>query len=192
MQYYALAMTLPKDSSGSPWLFCIKSGNEEELKNEIIELQFDCIIGLDAGGDSLVDEASSGMDGRDKRMLNVLKSTGIDLLHIILGFGSDGESTEEAILNALHKTTTDGSFKGCFDLAPMVPLFHAHCDGWLANRRTPMIICNAIEEKKLNRRGKGRVVVDRGIKPSIPLDWLKKGFVFDYGGVWNWEAPDSE
>ena len=117
-------------------------------------------------------------------MLKIVEQSGVDFLHIVLGFGCDGESTEQDILQTLALTKERGHFKGCIDLSPLAPFIHEHGDGWLANNRTPMIICNAIEGKKLNKRGNKRVVVGRGIKPTIPLDWLKLGFVFDFKGVW--------
>jgi len=43
-----------------------------------------------------------------------------------------------------------------------------------------MIIANAIEGKKLNKRAGGKVIVGRGLKPAIPLEWLQLGFVFDF------------
>eukprot|EP01124_Arcella_intermedia_P008236 TRINITY_DN15172_c0_g1_i1.p1 TRINITY_DN15172_c0_g1~~TRINITY_DN15172_c0_g1_i1.p1 ORF type:complete len:281 (+),score=54.94 TRINITY_DN15172_c0_g1_i1:10-852(+) len=185
LRYYALAMTLPKDEWNSPWVFLLKD-HEEALKKEISSLGFDLIIGLDAGGDSLVEEAESGVDGKDKRMLKLLKSTGVPLVHIILGFGSDGESTEEEIMKALKIATLNGSYKGMIDLDGMVPLFRSHCSGWLANTRTPMIISNAIEGTKLDRRAGNKVRLDRGRNPIIPILWLQKGFVFDDTNLFTW------
>eukprot|EP01124_Arcella_intermedia_P021613 TRINITY_DN3058_c0_g1_i1.p1 TRINITY_DN3058_c0_g1~~TRINITY_DN3058_c0_g1_i1.p1 ORF type:complete len:277 (+),score=85.13 TRINITY_DN3058_c0_g1_i1:76-906(+) len=177
-RYYALTCTIPKDPSNSPWIF-ISDKDEETLREEVVALGFDLIIGIDAGGDSLVEEADSGMDGQDKRMLRVLKSTGVPLIHVILGFGSDGESTEEEILKALKIATLNGSYKGIIDLDPMAPLIRDHCSGWLGSKRTPMIIMNAIQGTNLDKRPGDKVRVDRYRNPIIPLLWLQKGFIFD-------------
>jgi len=119
-------------------------------------------------------------------MLDLLKLTGLPLMHIVLGFGSDGESTEKAISDTLARTLVDGTYKGCFSLVPMVPLFHEIGDGWLSNRRTTVIICNAIEGKRLDRRANNKVKLNRGIKPIIPIEWLSLGFVFDYNNYWQY------
>lgn len=97
----------------------------------------------------------------------------------MLGFGCDGESTEESISKALKEEEDKGNFKGCFNLSPMLEAYRARAKG-LAHSRTPNIICNAIEEKKIDRRKGDKIVIPRGRKPTIPLEWIRSGFVFVY------------
>jgi hypothetical protein len=97
----------------------------------------------------------------------------------VLGLGCDGESGEQDILETLSILRARNEFEGCFSLQPMLGLYREQAAG-LAHHRTPNIICNALEDKKLNKRKGGKVVIPRGLHPQIPLEWLKHGFVFSY------------
>lgn len=83
-KYFGLAMTQPKGKSAwfpdsflgplkSPWIVVLPEKDPQLLCDELRHCDFDLIIGVDAGGDSIVDDASSGVEGRDKRIVQALK-----------------------------------------------------------------------------------------------------------------------
>ncbi|MBD3350911.1 MAG: DUF1152 domain-containing protein [Candidatus Lokiarchaeota archaeon] len=188
-----IEMTLPREKENCPYIFLLNNQYADHaLIKEIKSLDFDFIVGVDTGGDSLVDTAITGDFGRDKRMLEIIKTTRIDMLHVIFGIGSDGESRAEDIERTLLDVNRSGCYMGCFNLSPFVEDFRKYA-GFLTWRRTPNIIYNAFRNVKkfenesdfnsdINKESKygESVIVPRGISPSIPVKWLKYGLVFKY------------
>jgi hypothetical protein len=170
----AIDRGVPRGDEGCPWIF-LAPGREaaERLPDELRGLGFDFVIGVDTGGDSLDRDASSGDGGRDKRMLRVLRGTGLPLLHVVVAPGSDGESSYEGLLTTFEANRP--RFQGSFHLAAALPVFQS-LSGLLGPTRTPRIIL-AASEVRLKEMG-GRVIVPRGRKPAVPRDWLLRAYVF--------------
>src|SRR5947209_1735917 len=96
----AIDRALPPGPEGCPFVFVLKR-DEEGLARAVAGLGFDPLVGVDTGGDSLAVTASSGPDGRDQRMLRVLRRTGLPVLHVVAAPGSDGEAPFEDLRQAL-------------------------------------------------------------------------------------------
>ncbi|KAH3768012.1 hypothetical protein Pelo_103 [Pelomyxa schiedti] len=196
LRYYQILMTLPRVEQGfpSPVIFMLPETEEPnmDVAAELSDFGFDCVIGVDAGGDSLTDTNMSGDQGRDKKAVEQLlgkRSHRRDykFFHVVAGMGCDGESTKESILAAFRKHTQAGTYLGCLELAPMVTLLRGMAS-WLPQARTPHIISNAITNPQaLSAPGypitlasdfNQPVVIPRCLNPVIPLRWLQLGFVF--------------
>jgi hypothetical protein len=165
--------SVPRGDDGCPFVFLLTGkGAEETLPGEIQQLGFDLLIGVDTGGDSL-----AGRDrGRDKRMLRVVERTRLPLLHIVVAPGSDGESTYEKMNRAMDVAVRAGRYRGCFSLASVLETVRSLSEA-LTPGRTPRIVL-AAADGKLTTTGSGRVIVPRGCKPAVPIEWLTHGFVF--------------
>ncbi|HYT91662.1 MAG TPA: DUF1152 domain-containing protein [Gemmataceae bacterium] len=164
--------SVPRGDDGCPFVFLLSSkGAEEMLPGEIQQLGFDRLIGVDTGGDSLAGREG----GRDRRMLRVLQRTGLPLLHIVIAPGSDGESSYKKMNCALGSALDGGRYRGCFSLVPVLETIRS-LSGALTPGRTPRIIL-AAADGQLPGDG-GRVIVPRGCKPAVPLEWLTHGFAF--------------
>jgi hypothetical protein len=159
-----------------PLIVVLRRQSERDLSGEIVSLGVDAVIGVDTGGDALVDEASSGDSGRDKRMLRVLANTGLPLWVVIVAPGSDGESSGSAIESAFAQHRDQ--YRGCIDFAPVMPYLDTISTG-LPAKRTPRIMTRAWRGE-LQEEG-DRVVVPRGCGPLVPRAWLTHGFVFAGG-----------
>jgi hypothetical protein len=64
----------------------LPSGETTTLSEEVQACGFELVIGIDAGGDSIVPEAKSGEEGRDKRMVDALKATQVSMVIIAVLF----------------------------------------------------------------------------------------------------------
>lgn len=169
---------VPRDQHGSPWIVLLNDeAAERELVAEIASLGFDLIVGVDAGGDSLVAKRKRGRLGRDQRMLGVLRQTGVPLLHVVVGPGCDGECSVEALRSALEVQLVAGNYRGCFPLTPLLPVLRTQSVG-LSESRTPRIVL-AAADGLLTATNDGRIVVPRGCKPVVPASWLAHAFVFE-------------
>lgn len=165
---------VPRGDRDCPLIFHIPRGPEHsELVAEIRLLGFDGVISVDTGGDSLIESALSGPDGRDKRMLRVLRATGLPLIHVVVAPGSDGEATADEIAACFRELRTQQCYRGCFDLRPLVPLL-GELAARLTPERTPNIIAAAAAQGCADP---GDVVeIPRGLHPLIPCEWLLRGF----------------
>lgn len=173
--------SIPRGPDACPWIFHIPKASrvrvEHELANEIKSLGFDLTVAVDTGGDSIVDTAFSGHWGRDKQMLRVVRATGIPVIHVVVGPGSDGEACQEDLQICFEALAAEGRYRGCLSLAPVLPVFREQTQG-LSESRTPRIILAAAENRLEQDEDESRVIVPRGIKPAIPRAWLTSAFVF--------------
>lgn len=168
---------LPRGDEGCPWIFLNPDQEAEKpLLDELLQQGFDLLLGVDTGGDSLVSQALSGDEGRDKRMLRVLERTGLPLFHFVVAPGADGESSYEELNAAFQAPMTWARYRGCVQLDPVWPLLKS-LSGTLTPRRTPRIMLAALEGR-LKQDKYGWVIVPRGCKPRVPREWLLRAFVF--------------
>ncbi|MBY0459640.1 MAG: DUF1152 domain-containing protein [Gemmataceae bacterium] len=168
---------VPRDAHGSPFIVRLDDeAAERELVGEVRAVGFDLILGIDAGGDSIASQDGRGRLERDQRMLNVLRRTGVALLHIVVGPGCDGESRVADLRESLDALLAAGRYRGCFRLEPLMPVLRAHSAG-LSDARTPRILL-AAADGLLARTDDGLVTVPRGCRPVVPAEWLSHAFVF--------------
>jgi hypothetical protein len=123
---------------------------------------------VDTGGDSIVGQDDRG-SGRDKRMLRVLRRTGLPLLLAVLAPGSDGEAPFDKLRKGIRAKVEQGRYLGCFSLDAALADLRALSEP-LTERRTPRIIVAAAE---------GRLTCDESGRCVVPREWLTHGFVFD-------------
>jgi hypothetical protein len=168
--------SVPRGSDG-PWIVLLEAGAEDALVGELRSQGFDLLVGVDTGGDSIAHKRGRGRHGRDQRMLAVLRRTGLPLLHVVVAPGCDGEASYEDLRDVLAEAAADGRYRGCFDLAPILPAFQRF-RGSLGPTRTPQIILAAAEGQLVSPRD-GWVTVPRGRQPVVPRSWLATAFVFD-------------
>jgi hypothetical protein len=172
----ALDHSVPRDRHGSPWIVQLADEvAEQELAGEIASLGFDLLVGVDAGGDSIASKRGRGHRGRDQRILGVLRKTGVPVLHVVVAPGCDGESTADDLGRAMALHVAAGRYRGCFALAPLLPVLRS-LSGGLSEMRTPRIML-AAADGLLHRDG-DRVIVPRGCKPAVPAVWLTTAYVF--------------
>jgi hypothetical protein len=168
--------SVPRGPGGCPFIFLLPQHvDEAAVADEVVALGFDVILGVDTGGDSIVGDPDRGAS-RDKRMLRVLRRTGLPLFHAVLAPGSDGESSFEDLQGAIRARVEQGSYAGCFALEPVLAELRKLSES-LSSQRTPRIIL-AAAEGRLECDARGRCVVPRGIQPAVPREWLTHGFVF--------------
>jgi hypothetical protein len=172
----AIDRALPRGPEGCPFVFVLAK-DDEGLAAQVAELGFDLLVGVDTGGDSLTVTELSGENGRDRRMLRVLRRTGLPVVHIVAAPGSDGEAPLGKLCQAFRDHQEH--YRGCFALEPTFPVLRRQSAG-LSSKRTPCIVL-AAAEGRLQTDAAGRVVVPRGLKPAVPPDWLLHGFVFAKG-----------
>lgn len=173
----AIDHSVPRDAHGSPWIVLLgRDHDADALATEIASLGFDLVIGVDAGGDSIVPKRGRGLPGRDQRMLAVLLRTGVPVLHVVVAPGCDGESTASGLRDALAARLDAGTYRGCFPLEPLLPVLREQSRG-LSESRTPRIVL-AAAEGRLDRTPDGRVIVPRGCRPAVPASWLSHAVVF--------------
>ncbi|GIW92454.1 MAG: hypothetical protein KatS3mg110_0495 [Pirellulaceae bacterium] len=169
--------SVPRGDEGCPWIFLLSDDRaDQELVKDIVNLDFDLLVGIDTGGDSLVEVRSSFDNQRDRRMLRVLFLTGLPVLHVIVAPGSDGEASFEELQRAFAEQCAKGRFQGTFDLEELLPVLRTLSEP-LSEDRTPRIILAAAEDR-LPRAGQEMVVVPRGCHPTVPRAWLTRAFVF--------------
>lgn len=182
--YKCVEEMVPRDPSGSPLLvYFPKSLPPRDLAAEYEELGFDLVVGVDNGGDCLVEGALSGPNGRDKRTWRVLEACSVPTLAFVFGPCSDGESTFEQFLASFLEQREKGAYFGCFSLRPLLPVM-ARLAGGLSSSRTPNIIAQAAGHLPCNwpegfghvAAGKFRVI--RGVNPEVPVEWITRAFAF--------------
>jgi len=81
-----IARSIPRGSDGCPYIFILPQKDDEEgltsLVEEIRRLEFEVIVGVDAGGDSLT--GGCDKDQRDEEMLRVLQRVGVPCYHLVV------------------------------------------------------------------------------------------------------------
>lgn len=152
------------------------------LGGEIASLGFDAVVGVDAGGDSLtggIDHCGDPSAGVDQMMLRALKYSKLPFLQVVCGLGCDGESTLEQLETVLLEERACGALMGTCSMTEWAPLF-VEMAGVLGPTRTPAIIaaaCSALSSSPA-APSDALMIVERGIRPSIPLQLLATAFVF--------------
>lgn len=166
------------------------AAQENAVVGEELAGQFDVIIGVDTGGDSLTGgvelkeakELHKGVvdrtTGRDVQVLNILKNLTIETHHVVFAPGCDGESTVDELKTALFKASSTAklSCSGSFSLEPMISTLKATCAN-LDETRTPRIILSAFASSQ----NEIEIPVRRGRKPLcpvVPREWLTRAFDF--------------
>lgn len=161
---------LPKGDRGCPWIFLLQKREEEALTEEIKAQQFSAIIAVDTGGDVL---ASHGKAGRDQRMLSVLQRVGLPLWLLVVAPGVDGQYPKERNEQNLRLALQEPSLRGVFALDCLLPIFQRF-GPLLPVNKTPNLILSAFASKEES------LLIPRGCKPSLPVEWLRLGLVFAY------------
>ena len=190
-----IEQSLPRDTHGSPFLFVLPSEGGESIESvtqknkdllgntiKTFSGQWDTIIGVDGGGDSLtggIDFKKHPAFGRDRQMLTVLSSLGVNFFHMIIGPCCDGESTHFQMNDFV---TRAGEYHlGSFQVNETMATVMQDLSKTMAVTRTTNLISAAffgdLDELQDNR---GNVQINRGIKPWIPLKWLTDILVFQW------------
>jgi len=167
---------VPRGPDSCPYIVKCRSKTVPLLPHEISQLQPDLIIGVDAGGDALIEGAISGPAGQDKIMVEVLKKADPPFLLLILGPGCDGESYHEQILAAFNAEQERGKFLGALSMGPLIPHFEP-LTASLSSSRTPNIILSALKGE-LSQDVGGNYFIPRGICAYLPPGWLTHAFAF--------------
>jgi hypothetical protein len=172
----ALDHAVPRDRHGSPWIVQLADDvAEHDLPGELASLGFDLLVGVDAGGDSIASKRGKGHRGRDQRILGVLRRTGVPVVHVVVAPGCDGESSVDDLGRAMAQHAAAGRYRGCFALAPLLPVLRS-LSGGLNEMRTPRIMLAAADG--LLQRDGDKMIVPRGCKPAVPAVWLATAYVF--------------
>jgi hypothetical protein len=173
----AIDRSVPRGPGGCPFIVVLPDRvDEAAVAAEIRSLGVDAVLGVDTGGDSIVGSDDRG-SGRDKRMLRVLRRTGLPLLLAVLAPGSDGEASFDKLHKGIRTRTEQGRYLGCFSLDAALPDLRTLSES-LTEGRTPRIIV-AAAEGRLPCDAAGPCAVPRGLRPVVPRDWLTHGFVFN-------------
>lgn len=168
---------------GCPWILRLsrEEANQQQLRASLRQLaEWDLIIAVDTGADSVVATAESGEDGRDKTMFRILRNLDTPLLHVLVAPGCDGETSFADLRETFRRLTEAGQYLGCFALDPMLAAYREFAES-LEPERTPNIILAAFEGT-LPPGPNGGLMVPRGMEPEIPGSWLTRAFVFRSGG----------
>jgi len=144
---------------------------------------------VDNGGDSL----TGGIDfhehvelGRDTQVGLALKqfqaSGAGEYLHVVMGPGCDGESSQAALAAARDRLIATGQYVGSVDLVSLLQETFARTE-ILGDARTPNIMYNAaklLREAPPGKRDELIMVVPRGKdpRPLIPATWLCSAWIF--------------
>lgn len=170
--------TVPRSTDGCPLIFRLPNGPAEEVSfvsGLQARYEFDLIISVDTGADSIVPNALSGQDGRDREMLRILREFPCERLHLTVAPGCDGESTGPDILRAVIDLQKSGKYLGCFPVKALLPVY-ANWSRILSPDRTPNIILNAMAGT-LEKRGDS-IRIPRGRHPLVPAAWLTQILAF--------------
>ncbi len=172
--------SVPRGDGGCPFILLLPQGEEhaDALVKEIQSLGFDMVFSIDTGADSIVAEATSGPDGRDRRMLRLLSRLHLPWFHVAISPGCDGETTFDQIVTAVSTLSRSGAYKGRLPVAPMVSTMR-ELGVPLKDTRTPNIIAAVCRPNVVGVAGEEAVTIPRGIRPKIPRRWLCSALVFD-------------
>ena len=168
--------SIPRGYDGCPYIVHSTKDNMKDLSREINSLGFDLVIGIDTGGDAIIEGTVSGYQGRDKEMVEIIRHSKIPLLIFVLGPGCDGESQENQILQSFHDQDEMEKYLGFCLIEPLIPFFEDLASN-LNKNRTPNIL-KRVFNGELAPDETGRIVIPRGIRSSISKTWLTHGFAF--------------
>jgi hypothetical protein len=161
-----------------PLVFHIDRQNNEANQEllESIASNFDIVITVDTGADSIC--AGDDPDQRDKRCLRLFQNLPgrIKWLHALVGPGADGETEVDELVSALDELDQNGKIIEKFSLCLLAPIFQKYSAD-VGKTRTINIILSALTAKAANKTNAMRI--NRGRKPTIPLDLLTSGFLLD-------------
>jgi hypothetical protein len=115
--------SIPRGYDQCPYIIHCTKNSSKDISHEIDSLGFDLVIGIDTGGDAIVEGAESGSQGRDKEMVDIIRHSHIPLLILIFGPGCDGESQENQILQSFHDQEKKGKYLGSCSIEPLIPYF---------------------------------------------------------------------
>ena len=168
--------SIPRGYNGCPYIVHCTSDSSKVLSREIDSLGFDLVIGIDTGGDALIEGAESGPQGRDKEMVEILKRSNIPLLIFVLAPGCDGESQEDQILHSFHDQDKAGKYLGSCSITPLIPYFEdlTHI---ISEINTPNII-KRVFYGELAPNEMGKILIPREKHPLISKVWLSHCFAF--------------
>ena len=168
--------SIPRGFDGCPYIVHFIDRSKKDLSHEINSLGFDLVIGIDTGGDAIVEGASSGSLGRDKEMVEIIKQAQVLLIIFIVGPGCDGESQDNQIFQSFRNQDLKGKYMGFCSIERLIPYFEELASN-LSIDRTPNILKRAFYGE-LAQDEKGRIDIPRGINPSIAKLWLLHCFAF--------------
>ena len=200
-----IEQSLPRGAEGSPLLFVIPrngkgrpppaladvtAANSAALATALAEVRPDRVVGVDLGGDSLtggVDFESDPECGRDRQVLHALRASRVPCVHLVLGPGCDGESSVEAMSEAVRRLDSNGALLGVLPLDDLIgPL--SRYGTTLAPNRTPNIIKAAFERRaKLATLQPQACTSDGGLcticrhghTAQVPWAWLTVALALD-------------
>lgn len=175
-KYPVLEECLPRVNEEPFLLFqCLKTPEAlnqlaTDFQAVVSSLDISHILAVDTGGDVLCESSASGPMGRDRRMLEAVKKSGLPVTLFVVGPGSDGESTESELQAALQ--AHQANFLGEVSNQPMVAKL-AELGEWVGKDRTPNIIVKA------HSTTSPQSPIKRKRKPDIPTAWLQQIWIFD-------------
>lgn len=163
-----VARELPRGPLGSPRVHVL----EEPLVAELAAEGFDLLVGVDTGGDVLVDRQRGRRGERDVRALELLLRVGPPVLVVVVGLGADGQSKRAELEAALEAERSAGRLLGALDPTRLHAVYRTFAAG-LGPTRTPNVILSALDGP-----ANEPLVVPRGSRPAIPRGWLRSALVF--------------
>jgi hypothetical protein len=196
----------PRGPEGAPFLFVVpkdgKSGlsieevtkaNGDAIASALKALRIDQALAVDLGGDSLTGgldfEGGSFEFGRDRQVLHALGASGVPFSQIVFGPGCDGESSIEAMQQAVAKADSEGSLLGIVPLAQLVAQMR-EMSKTLNPSRTPNILARAFDELKARQEAGGEAggeefctIARHGNTAAVPWSWLTVGLAFKGSGA---------
>jgi hypothetical protein len=175
-----IEQSVPRGHNGCPFVFHLVDDDDgrQRLQDEIEAFSFDIVVGVDTGGDVIAQNPISGTQGRDKRMLNLLRGLSAKSALVVVAPGSDGESCYEDLQRVIESHGNDGRLRGWFSLEPVIHTMRSLSE-MLDSSRTPNIIVAAFEDRLSPGDDPSCVTVPRGLYPSIPRDWLTGAVVLE-------------
>jgi len=188
--------SLPRGQEHSPLIFIVPQNkgndigqvfqhNKSSLLPDLALMGFDFIFGVDTGGDSLtggIDWHDHPAMGRDRQILAILTwLPSVPFLHCMFAPCSDGESSYELMQQSIDSAITSGHYKGQFSCAPMINSLRL-VSAPMGPTRTPCIMLQAWDKKLQHAPApnQDKVIVQRGICPVVPSEWLVTAYVFEW------------
>lgn len=183
-------LVVPKDGKSGLTLNEVYAANSAALAEALRHLGIEFAVAVDLGGDSLTGgsdyEGGNIEFGRDRQVLHALTASGIPFLQIVLGPGCDGESSVEAMQDAIRTADEAGSVLGALPIEDVVADM-AELAKTLRPSRTPHILASAVSRVKQTPAptdGETNCVIERhGNRAEIPWKWLTVAIAIKGCGV---------
>ncbi|WP_372365735.1 DUF1152 domain-containing protein [Candidatus Uabimicrobium sp. HlEnr_7] len=157
---------------GCPLIFKLLEDKKPLLADEIKKYNFDRIIGVDTGGDILQTKKEGEKRGLDHHMLEVLLATEIPVSLVVVGLGSDGETSRDDLQKIIENSEGNGSLQGKLDFAPIKQYLEQFREQLPEYRTTNLIL-------QANDCSETEMLVPRDLRPMIPTSWLLSALLFD-------------